>query len=208
MSDTVKNILLHGLGQNASAWDGTASVIGGSCVCPCMFQWFSSDTEVSYAMLYEKLEAFCGQFGEPLNLCGLSLGGVLALQYTVMHPENVCKLALIGVPYTMPKKLLKFQNMLFRLMPDSAFRDAGISKRDMINLCKDMAELDFRSRLKEISCPVLVLCGERDKANKSSASAFDRELSNSELFIMPRAGHEVNIDAPTELGKKLKTFWE
>lgn len=202
----MKNILLHGLGQNAADWDSVAEVIGDNCVCPEISQWFSG-TEARYAKLYEKLEAFCGQFGEPLNLCGLSLGGVLALHYTIMHRENVRALAIIGTPYAMPKRLLKFQNMIFRLMPDSAFRGAGIGKNSMISLCRDMAELDFRRQIKEISCPVLVMCGEKDRANKSSAFDFKREISCSELCIISHSGHEVNIDAPAELGEKLNAFF-
>ena len=47
----------------------------------------------------------------------------------------------------MPKKLLKFQNMLFRLMPNSMFKQIGFKKADGINLCNTMSELDFSDSL-------------------------------------------------------------
>ena len=42
-------------------------------------------------------------------MCGLSLGGILALQYAIEHPEHIHALALIGTQYTMPKTLLRIQ---------------------------------------------------------------------------------------------------
>lgn len=51
-----------------------------------------------------------------------SLGAVLTLNYAIDHPDKVKALVLIAAQYKMPKKLLKVQNMLFHLMPNSAFQ--------------------------------------------------------------------------------------
>ena len=42
-------------------------------------------------------------------------------RYCPEHPDKVKALALIAAQYKMPEKLLKIQNMLFRLMPNSTF---------------------------------------------------------------------------------------
>ena len=52
-------------------------------------------------------------------------GGVLALNYAVDHPEKVQQLVLIAPQYKMTEKLLRFQNLLFRFMPDSMFQQMG-----------------------------------------------------------------------------------
>ena len=49
-----------------------------------------------YDTLYRTLETYCEQFEEPLNICGLSLGGILAMQYAIEHPEKMNSLVLIG----------------------------------------------------------------------------------------------------------------
>ncbi len=37
--------------------------------------------------------------------------------------------------YKMPKKLLKFQNLIFRFMPQSGFEQMGFGKKDFLKLC-------------------------------------------------------------------------
>ena len=41
----------------------------------------------------------------------------------------------------------------------------GFGKKDFISLSKSMMDLDFQKDLEKINCRVLVLCGEKDKAN-------------------------------------------
>lgn len=56
---------------------------------------------------------------------------VLALNYAIDHPDKVKALVLIAAQYKMPRKLLKVQNMLFHLMPNSAFDKMGFKKADV-----------------------------------------------------------------------------
>lgn len=204
----MKYIFLHGLGQKSSDWESTVKAMNNNSdvLCPDLTQWLNN-TEPSYFNLYRALEKYCEQFNEPLNLCGLSLGGILAVNYTIEHSENVNSLVLIGTQISMPKKMLKFQNLIFKIMPDSAFHKMGFGKHTMINLCRTMMDLDFSSDLKNIKCPVLVICGEKDRANKSASLQIKKEISNSEISIISDAGHEVNLDAPLVLGEKLNKFF-
>ena len=79
----------------------------------------------------------------------------------------------------MPKKLLKFQNMLFRLMLNSMFKQIGFKKADVINLCNTMSELDFSDSLCKVSCPTLIICGEKDNTNKKAPKELSYYLNNS-----------------------------
>ena len=56
----------------------------------------------------------------------------------------------------MPKKLLKFQNLLFRFMANSIFQQMRFRKADFLLLCETMRELDFNNSLHKISCPTLL----------------------------------------------------
>jgi len=177
--------------------------MGMEAFCPDLCRWLGPE---GYPDLYRGLETYCSTLDEPLCLCGLSLGGVLALQYAIEHPDRVCALALIGTQYAMPKGMLRLQNALFRLMPERAFSGMGMGKKDTIALCRSMMDLDFTAGLGKIRCPTLILCGEKDKANREAARGLKDGILNSELAFLPGAGHEVNVDAPAELGVRLRQF--
>ena len=67
-----------------------------------------------------------------------------------------------------------------------------------------MLDLDFREDLGKVSCPVLVLCGERDKANRKAARGLQAGIPGAELAWIPGAGHEANLDAPEALAEVLR----
>lgn len=161
-------ILLHGLGQGPESWDAAARGLEGKILRPDLFVPVRGGA-VSYREIYQAFAGDCQRLGRPLRLCGLSLGGILALQYALEHPEGVEALALIGTPCVMPKGLLWFQNAVFRLLPGRAFRQMGLSKGEVIGLTGSMLDLDFREDLGRVACPALVLCGERDRANRKAA---------------------------------------
>ncbi len=205
----MKNIFIHGLGQTPSSWEKTIAAMTSveDCLCPDLTQ-FLHNKEATYANLYQAFSRYCAEFEEAVNLCGLSLGGILALQYTIENPEKVNSLVLVGTQYVMPKRLLKFQNMVFHLMPDQAFQETGFGKKEFISLSKSMMNLDFSEALQKIECPVLLVCGKKDSANKRAAIEMRQQIPCAKLKLMESAGHEVNVDAPEKLGKLLGRFWE
>lgn len=190
----VKYIFLHCLGQTSSSWDDTIQAMDKDweILSPNLSDWICKE-KCSYASLYSEFEKYCNQFQDTICLVGLSLGGILALQYSIEHPERVKSLVLIGTQYNMPKGLLKLQNMIFQ-------------KSDFISLCKSMMELDFSHRLKYIFCKVLVLCGDKDKANKSASLQLAELIPNSKIKIIPNAGHEINENCPYELAREIESF--
>lgn len=202
------HIFIHGLGQTASSWEQTIWHLNltAGCHCPNLPDLFQ-DSTITYSSLYEAFKKYCGHFSEPLNLCGLSLGGILALHYTIEHPDRVKSLVLIGTQYCMPKALLHFQNIIFRFMPDSMFQQMGFGKKDFISLSKSMMELDFRQHLNKASCPVMVICGGKDGANKKASKQLSLLLPNAQLKIIPDTGHELNIGAPERLADIISEFY-
>ena len=72
----------------------------------------------------------------------------------------------------------------------------GISKSDTIKLSHSLRSLNFKSGLNKVECPVAIVCGEKDYANKKAAKQLNTLLPQSQLQIIPGAGHEVNKCAP------------
>ena len=72
----------------------------------------------------------------------------------------------------------------------------GLSKSDTIKLSHSMRSLDFTSRLNRLTCPVTIVCGEKDSANIKASKKLDELLPYATLQIVPGAGHVINKDAP------------
>lgn len=200
-------VYIHGLGQTPDSWEKVAAQLDtpAESICPSLPE-ILREREATYDNLYAAFADICDKVRGPLDLCGLSLGGVLALNYAVDHPQNVRSLALIAAQYQMPKRLLRFQNVLFRFMPGPVFDQMGFGKKDFIRLCKSMMELDFSGSLRQVSCPVLVVCGEKDAANKAASKNLADILPDAELRVISGAGHEVNVEAPEKLAAALQEF--
>ena len=205
----MKYLYLHGLGQKPDSWN---KVIKGTKVSESSINLSLAEMlegkSATYKELYSVFSSECGKEKGGIVLCGLSLGAVLALNYAIDHPDKVKALVLIAAQYKMPKKLLKVQNMLFHLMPNSAFNKMGFKKADVISLCGTMAELDFRDSLHKVSCPVLVVCGEKDNANKKTSKELCHYLNNSCFHELMKTGHEANLEAPEELAIVLQKFYD
>lgn len=204
----MKYIMLHGLGQTSSHWEKTVDELDEKTdvVCPNLFA-LTQEKEVNYSNLYQAFCEYCQAFSEPFAVCGLSLGGVLALQYGMENPERVHSMVLIGTQYVMPKRLLQFQNIVFRFMPERAFKKMGLAKKEVINLSSSMMDLDFRKDLHKIKCPVLLICGEKDKPNMRASLNLKEQMPDSEFIVIENAGHEINMDAPEKLGGVLNDFF-
>ena len=192
------------MGQNASNWDKTISYLPDTAetVCPELSVFFSEDN-CNYSEMYSSFCRYCNRFPEPLDLCGLSLGAVLALNYAIDFPQKVSSLILIAPQYNMPKFLLKVQNVLFKFMPESQFKDIGLKKKYFITLTNSMMDIDFTNSLNNVNCPVAVICGEKDNVNKKAAIKLARELPNAKFITINNSRHEVNLDNPQRLANAM-----
>ena len=123
----MKTVLLHGLGQTAQDWKEVVQQLSISDVdCPELFS--STEDEISYSQILGDLEQRYSEEKEPLRICGLSLGALLAIDFAIQHEEKVASLVLIGAQYKVPSLLIDFQNLIFRCMPNKAFAGHELNK--------------------------------------------------------------------------------
>ena len=199
-------LFLHGLGQGPDSWRAVAERLTGvDAVIPDLGAMLAGRAD--YLALRGALFAVYDAEKAPLHLCGLSLGGVLALASAAHRPERVASLVLIGTPYTMPKRLLKLQDLLFAITPRTAFESLGLTKRQMRGLSLSMATLEIPALLPRVRCRTLVLCGEKDRANRKAARQLQEGLSNAAMQTIDGAGHEANREAPEALSAALAAFY-
>ena len=204
----MKKVLVHGSGHKATSWNETISYMkdSGEVLCPNLFSILNGK-EPTYDNLYASFAEYCDQIDGQIHLCGLSLGGILALQYALDFPDKVKTLVLIGTPHKMPKVMLAVQNIVFRFLPKSVFDNMEFSKKDIFTLEKSMKDLDFRGKVKNIACPTLIVCGKNDSANMKSALYFSENIPGAKLEILENTGHIVNEENPRALAKLLDEFF-
>lgn len=203
-----KVILIHGSGHKAASWNETVSRLDcrGDVLCPELSSLLMGK-EASYPNLRAAFGAYCAQAGGPVHLCGLSLGGILALDYTLEHPEAVKTLVLIGTPHKIPKAAFALQNVVFRLLPQSTFASMAFDKKNTFALGNSMRDLDFSGRVSAVQCPTLILCGEKDRANILSAQFLSQNIKGAQLQLIAQTGHVVNEENPGALAKRLNEFY-
>lgn len=201
-------ILVHGSGHKAASWDKTLSYMqdNGDIMCPSLASILEGK-EASYENLYASFADYCSRVDGQVHLCGLSLGGILALNYALDFPEKVKTLVLIGTPHKIPKVMFGIQNMIFRLLPKSVFETMAFDKKDTFALGSSMKNLNFSDRVGDIRCPALILCGEKDSANMKSAHCLSQNIKNAKLKMIENTGHVVNEESPKTLAEILNEYY-
>lgn len=202
---TIAYLFLHGLGQTANSWDKTLRTLHLTepVFCPELSDFLQVDA--TYGRLYERVCAYSKPHAD-LHVCGLSLGAVLALQYALEH--EVKSLVLIAPQYKMPKRLLQIQNMIFRFLPRQLFSQMGLTKEQMIVLTRSMEQLDFTTQVSKLRCPIYILCGEKDTANRKAAEQLAERIPQAQLDLVSGARHEVNVDVPEALADCIQQFYK
>ena len=204
----MKKILIHGSGHKADSWNKVIVYMNNEDIlCPNLSEILNGKEE-SYDNLYNSFVEYCNKIDGKVDLCVLSLGGILALNYAIDYPNNVEKLVLIGTPYKVPKVMFSIQNVIFKFLSKKIFETMAFNKKDTFILGKTMKKLDFSNRVQNVKCPTLVICGEEDSANIKSAHYLAENIKNAKLEIIRNTGHIINEENPEGLAMLLIGFWK
>ena len=205
----MRKVLIHGSGHKAESWNKTISYMENKAdiLCPNLFS-ILNNREANYINLFSSFAEYCNHVKGQLDLCGICLGGIFALNYGLEFPDKVNSLVLIGTPHKVPKIMFTIQNMIFRFLPKSFFEGMEFSKKDIFILGNSMKNLDFSDKLQSINCQTLIICGEKDRANLKSAYYLSGHIKNAELKIIENTGHIVNEENPRALAEILNEYYK
>lgn len=205
----MKTIFVHGSGQRSNSWDKVLSEIEykNECLTPDLRDILKGKP-ATYKNLYGAFKSYCDQFEEKINIVGLSLGGILALEYVMENPERVQKLMLIATPHKVPKLVFTIQNIVLRFLPSSLFKDMAFNKEDTLALGKSMKDLNFTNRVSKLKNETCVVCGQKDKTNLKSAYYLKEHIKSAKLIIVEGAGHVLNEEVPEKLAGVINGFFE
>ena len=164
-------------------------------------------------------------FPSSVYLCGLSLGGMVALQLAHDYPHLVKGLIVSGAQVRPPPLLMFVQSFILRFMPEKIFlkgTDAPymtetlkkaeqetamfLGKQSFLRVMREAGKVNLRPLLPAIHQPSLILCGAKDKPNLPVAKELAAKLPQAELRIVPGVGHVWNLEAPEKFSDEVRHF--
>ena len=201
-------IFIQGLGQPASIWQPIQKRLRVPNRVFDVFSGLTPEDPLTLPALNAKLSMDLQKYETPVILCGLSLGAVLTLMQ-LSQPATKIIGAFVSAPqYSPPNRLLmKAQDIMFRLQPDTAFADLGVTKTQVRALTDSLMQLDLRPALTDVAIPTTILCGSHDWANRGAAKRLKRLMPQSELTFLP-GGHELNRTQPERFATAVQQLVE
>lgn len=203
-------VLLHGLGQSPIAWQDVVSGLGAGR--PMTAPWMRGlkpkdpvgfDLGAAAAGVADELELHGIRQADFL---GVSVGASVALRLAVERPSLVGRLVL-GSPLVRPSKAaLRMQRLAMRLVPESKLVDAGVSRPRMLAVLDALKGFDGTESLRELTVPVLLVVGGRDKSGIAASQQLAALLRDSEVAVIEGAGAVLNTEAPRELADLTTRF--
>jgi 3-oxoadipate enol-lactonase len=200
-------VLLHGLGTGPSGWRPQLDAFPGAL-----------------APRLEDAEEAMDRLGGPFDLCGLSLGALVALRYAGQHAERVHRLVvcagIAGLPWHLRGLQLVIAGVV-RVLPSARVRKglvAGLPEEHRAVALDEIDEIDARTASRTLRTaasfrlehpppmPTLVLCGERDRFNLKLSRELAEALPAARFEVVPGAGHVANLDNPEAFNRLLREF--
>lgn len=231
-------VFLHGVGSDKSVWDQQLQHFGQTRRAIAFdYPGYNesdlpdndSDRQKVAAALLEALEFLKVK---KAHFCGLSMGGVIALEIYQQQPEKVASLILANTfakhPHgnAMVERSLKFiENNSMRqfaeqrvdslLAPNASAATrrqvvetmARIDKRTYRWSSQAVWTADYLALLPKIKVPTLVIGAAFDQPTPPNLSQeLAAKIPNAKLKIIPNAGHLSNLDQPETFNRLIENF--
>lgn len=145
---------------------------------------------------------------EPIPVFGCSFGGVLAQAFTLAYPEKCSALA-VAVSTPFAEGATDFQLLMKELQVSPHFMELnrGWPMASLPVYEKVIAGFDFRSKLRSLNIPALVVSGGKDRYTTPEYSQMMADsLQNAKLIEFPDAGHLLTFSHHEEFNQVLIDF--
>lgn len=230
-------ILLHGLGANKETWMANIDALSTKHHVYALDQLGFGHSEkplldYSIATWVDFLHAFMKSQGiSHATLVGNSLGGWIALDFTLRYPEMVDKLILVdsgGLAFKLPTAILNPSSLAgWRTLLQSAFYDKSrindqfvvtvftqhLHDNDGYTIQRTLAGLEQAlpedNRLKDVHTPTLIIWGREDELiGIELAEKFRAGIAGSKLVVLEHCGHVPELEKPAEFNGAVLDFLE
>jgi 3-oxoadipate enol-lactonase len=236
-------LLIHGLGSSTEDWEPQVAALehrytvvaydvrGHGRTDKPAGRYSISQFAADAARLIAKLEL------GPVHVMGLSMGGMIAFQLAVDHPELVRSLIIVNsgpemIPRTWREKLAIAQRRLIvrmmgmrkmgrvlaeRLLPSpgqaalrATFEErwARNDKRAYMRALNALVGWSVLAELPSIACPVLVVSADQDYTPVAWKQAYTSRMPHAALVVIPQARHLLPIERPEPFNDAVIQFLE
>jgi pimeloyl-ACP methyl ester carboxylesterase len=196
-------VLLHGLGTGPEGWGPQLAAFGGArgVLTPALRLDGDFSVEEEAGRLLGELP------DEPVDLCGLSLGSLVALRMALDRRTRVRRLAVCAGFSSLPLRYRALQAVVGAAAALVRPGELGhLDRRGIRAVFRAGRRFDISGEVQGLTMPVLVLVGERDRVNRALSSRLAASIGTAELAVVPGAGHVANVDAPEAFNTALRGF--
>jgi pimeloyl-ACP methyl ester carboxylesterase len=184
---------------------------------------------ISYRQLVDDVAALAAALRlAPFHHVGHSMGGRVALEHAVAHPEQVRTLTVMSARAEAPDE--RGRERLRRLIErvrrhgSGAAADMWIERSDplyrevsqisaanplegTVAALRCLVRMDsFVARLGELRAPTLVIVGDRDEAYLRSGTLMAERIAGAQLAVLEDVGHFPNLQVPDLVAERLVAF--
>jgi pimeloyl-ACP methyl ester carboxylesterase len=225
-------LLLHGLFGELSNFEGIINEFKDSynVVVPILPIFEIPFKELNLGSLVEAVEEFTALKGfQRYHVLGNSLGGHIAILYTLKNPDKVASITLTGssglfedsLGNTFPPR----GNYEFvKTKTESTFYDPSIATKEMVDevysvvndrsktlsiiaTARSAIKNNLEDRLHDIKCPTLLVWGKQDTITPPFVGEKFKELiPHANLHFIDKCGHAAMMEKPAEFNKLLAGF--
>jgi len=154
---------------------------------------------------------------------GHSAGGAISLQFAVDYPERVCGLVLVGTASECNDRTRQFYHDLAAIAEERGMEPV-LRRLGLANEARNLRAADARGfaaatramatlreqpltpRLEEVTCPTLILVGDKDFLGAGGSVIMSRRIADSHLEIIPERGHGLFLEDPDGFNRRVVDF--
>jgi len=191
-------ILVHGAGAASRMWKKQLAGLSERyhVIAPDLPGFGRSPGPFSLRACADAVADLIGE-SQPVQLCGMSMGALVAAQVAAERPASVSRLILQGASIR-PAERGRDVIRCYRSRPGWWYLKAVSDLHDrptLLALVDAVEEADITDLLPRIAAPTLVLCGARDKEALPDAQPMVDAIPRARLVVVPHTGHLMPVTA-------------
>ncbi len=227
-------LFIHAAGSNANTWNRQLDHFGGAH-SPIAFDFpghgrsGSTEGSRSIAEYRDFTKAFADTLKlRPFILIGRSMGGAIAMEFSIAHPTQVKALVLVATAaeFELSAERIETWHNVMRGRAQQPFTTEAFSPKTDFAIMREawMEQVktdprvryfdflacnafDITTRLAQIKVPTLIIAGRDDGITPVSKSEeLQRGIPGAQLVVIEDAGHTVTSEKPGEFNAAVDEF--